>query len=66
MEKIILMVVGFLVLVVLLGLITAKLNGIELGKEPDEMSEKSLALYIPLRPFLFPAELVVKLFKKKK
>lgn len=65
MAKIILMVVGFLVLVVLLGLLTAWANGIELGKTPDEMSEKSLAKYIVLRFFLMPAECVVKLFKKK-
>ena len=65
MVKIILLILAFLVLVILLGLLTAKLNHIELDKEPEEMSEHSFVLYNILKPLLLPAKLVIRLFKQK-
>lgn len=64
MAKIILMVIGFLLLVVVLGILTAWANHIELGRNPEDMSEQSLAKYIVLRFFLLPAEWVLRLIGK--
>ena len=63
--KLILIVIGFILLVILLGIVSAKLNHVELGKPLEEMSERSLAIYLALRPVFLPAELFLKLFKIK-
>ena len=64
--KIILIVFVFLIFVGVLGLITAKLNGIDLDKDPREMPEKQMILFAILRPFFCMAILLKKIFKKKK
>lgn len=64
--EVILYIIAFLAVVVLLGLITAWAYGIPLGKEPEEMGDKAMALYFALKYFLAPAEFVVRLFRKKK
>lgn len=63
--EVILYIVGFLAVVILLGLITAWAYDIPLGKEPEEMEDKARALYFALKYFFAPAELIVKLFRKK-
>ena len=63
--EIALYIIAFLVVVVLLGLITAWAYDIPLGKEPEEMEDKARALYFALKYFLAPAEFVMKLFRKK-
>lgn len=54
--KIILACIAFILAVGLLALLAAKINGVELGKDPAEMSDKSRALYIALRPLWKIAE----------
>lgn len=54
--KIILLCLAFILAVGLLALFAAKINGIELGKDPAEMSDKSRALYFALRPLWKIAE----------
>lgn len=65
MAKVILLVIAFLALVIALGLITAWIYNIPLGKGPEGMDNKARALYLSLRPLLFPAELVCRIFTKK-
>lgn len=54
--KIILACIAFILAVGLLALLAAKINGVELGKDPADMSDKSRALYIALRPLWKIAE----------
>lgn len=62
--KIILLCLAFILAVGLLAVVAAKLNGVELGKDPAEMSPKSRALYIALRPLWKIAEWILAPFDK--
>ena len=64
--KLVLIVIGFILLVILLGIVSAKFNNVELGTPLEEMSKDSLAKYLALRPLFLPAELFLKLFRKVK
>ena len=64
--KIILIIFAFLIGVGLLGLLTAKLNGIDLDKDPKDMPEKQMILFVILCPFFYMAMLLKKIFKKRK
>ena len=56
--KILLLCIAFVILVGLLALLAAKINGVKLGKDPAEMSDNSRALYIALRPLWKIAEFI--------
>lgn len=62
--KIILLCLAFILAVGLLAVVAAKLNGVELGKDPADMSPKSRALYIALRPLWKIAEWILAPFDK--
>lgn len=62
--KIIILCLAFVIVVGLLALLAAKINGVELGKDPAEMSDKSRALYIALRPLWKIAEWISAPFKR--
>ena len=64
--KIIAIVIAFLLFVGLLGLLTAKLNGIDLDKKPSEMPEDKMILFAILQPMFYMAILLKKIFKKRK
>lgn len=64
--RLVLIVIGFIFLVILLGIVSAKLNHVELGTPLEEMSKDSLAKYLAFRPLFLPAELFLKLFRKDK
>lgn len=62
--KIILLCLAFIIAVGLLAVVAAKLNGVELGEDPADMSPKSRALYIALRPLWKIAEWILAPFDK--
>lgn len=62
--KIILLCLAFILAIGLLAVVAAKLNGVELGKDPADMSPKSRALYIALRPLWKIAEWILAPFDK--
>lgn len=64
MAKIAIIVAAFLVAVVALGFLTAKINGIDLRKDEADMTGQELVMYGILRPLLAPARLVARLFRK--
>lgn len=64
--KIICIVAGFIVAVGILGWLSAKINGVELGEEPGQMSERSRILWGLFRPIWILAEWVSRPFRRKR
>lgn len=59
-------VLAFLAVVVVIGLLTAWSAGIDLRKDPGELTGRPFVLYGILRPLLTPARLVVRLVCRKR
>ena len=63
--KIILIVIGFILLIVLLGIVSVKLNRVELSKTTGRNVRKVTCNIFSPQTSLFSAELFFKLFKIK-
>lgn len=62
--KIIIGCLAFVVVVALMAILAAKINGIDLDADPADMDDRSRALYIALLPLWKIASWILRIFKR--